>query len=64
MAGIPEACAAVIRTNMPPDFYDHDGPGGKPCGVDEVRMLAANVTESGPSSNHARHRSHAAPTQR
>src|SRR5205085_9715329 len=26
--------AAVIRKNMTPDFYDHDGPGGKPTGVD------------------------------
>jgi hypothetical protein len=26
--------AAVIHTNMTPDFYDHDGPGGKPTGVD------------------------------
>jgi hypothetical protein len=26
--------AAVIRTNMTPNFYDHDGPGGKPTGVD------------------------------
>ena len=25
--------AAVIRKNMSPDFYDHDGPGGKPTGV-------------------------------
>jgi len=25
--------AAVIRQNMTPDFYDHDGPGGKPTGV-------------------------------
>src|ERR1700686_4625032 len=24
----------VIRTNMTPDFLDHDGPGGKPTGVD------------------------------
>jgi predicted ester cyclase len=24
----------VIRTNMTPDFFDHDGPGGKPTGVD------------------------------
>jgi hypothetical protein len=22
--------AAVIRKNMTPDFYDHDGPGGRP----------------------------------
>ncbi|HEY4050614.1 MAG TPA: ester cyclase [Acidobacteriaceae bacterium] len=33
--------AGVIRTNMTPDFYDHDGPGGKPTGVegDEEMML-------------------------
>jgi len=34
--------AAVIRTNMTQDFYDNDGPGGKPAGVegDEQMMLA------------------------
>jgi predicted ester cyclase len=34
--------AAVIRTNMTPEFYDHDGPGGKPTGIDgdEKMMLA------------------------
>jgi hypothetical protein len=26
--------AAIIRKNMTPDFHDHDGPGGKPAGVD------------------------------
>ena len=33
---------AVIRQNMTPDFYDDDGPGGKPSGVegDEKMMLA------------------------
>lgn len=33
---------AAIRKNMTPDFYDHDGPGGKPTGVDgdEQMMLA------------------------
>jgi predicted ester cyclase len=32
----------VIRTNMTADFYDHDGPGGKPTGVegDEAMMRA------------------------
>jgi predicted ester cyclase len=32
--------ADVIRTNMTPDFYDHDGPGGKPTNVmgDEQMM--------------------------
>ena len=34
--------AAVIRRNMTPDFYDHDGPGGKPTGIegDEQMMVA------------------------
>jgi predicted ester cyclase len=32
--------AVVIRKNMTPDFYDHDGPGGKPTGVDgDERMM-------------------------
>jgi predicted ester cyclase len=33
--------ASVIRKNMVPDFYDHDGPGGNPTGVegDEQMML-------------------------
>jgi predicted ester cyclase len=34
--------AVVIRKNMTPDFYDHDGPGGKPTDVsgDEQMMLS------------------------
>ena len=34
--------AEVIRTNMTPDFYDHDGPGGKPTDLrgDEEMMLS------------------------
>jgi len=34
--------AAVIRRNMTPDFHDHDGPGGKPTGIegDEQMMVA------------------------
>jgi hypothetical protein len=33
--------AAVIHKNMTPDFYDHDGPGGKPADAvtDEKMML-------------------------
>jgi len=33
--------ASVIRKNMTPEFLDHDGPGGKPTGVegDEHMML-------------------------
>jgi predicted ester cyclase len=34
--------AAVIRTNMASDFYDHDGPGGKPTGIDgDEQMMVA-----------------------
>jgi hypothetical protein len=25
--------SGIILQNMTPDFYDHDGPGGKPTGV-------------------------------
>jgi predicted SnoaL-like aldol condensation-catalyzing enzyme len=34
--------ASVIHKNMTLDFYDHDGPGGKPTGVDgdEQMMIA------------------------
>src|SRR5215469_8790338 len=34
--------AAVIRRNMTPDFYDHNGPGNKPTDVkgDEEMMVA------------------------
>ena len=34
--------ADVIHKNMTADFYDHDGPGGKPTGVegDQQMMLA------------------------
>ncbi len=33
--------AGVIHKNMTPDFYDHDGPGGMPTGIDgdEAMML-------------------------
>jgi predicted ester cyclase len=38
--------AAVMRKNMTPDFYDHDGPGGKPTGAegDEQMMMAMYKT--------------------
>lgn len=38
--------AAVIRKNMTQDFYDHDGPGGKPTGAegDEKMMLSMYTT--------------------
>ena len=36
--------AAVIRKNMTPDFQDHDGPGGKPTGVDgDEQMMSRHV---------------------
>ncbi|MBV8865321.1 MAG: ester cyclase [Acidobacteriaceae bacterium] len=33
--------AEIIHYNMTPDFYDHDGPGGRPTGIegDEQMML-------------------------
>ena len=33
--------AAVIHKNMTPDFYDHDGPGGRPTDLagDEQMMV-------------------------
>jgi predicted ester cyclase len=33
--------AGVIHNNMTPGFYDHDGPGGKPTGIegDEQMMV-------------------------
>lgn len=34
--------ATVIRENMTPDFLDHDGPGGKPTGVEgDEKMMEA-----------------------
>jgi predicted ester cyclase len=40
--------AAVIRKNMTPDFYDHDGPGGKPCGVDGDEQLMLGMYKTMP----------------
>jgi hypothetical protein len=38
--------ALMIRINMTPDFYDHDGPGGKPTDLDgdEKMMIAMYKT--------------------
>ena len=37
--------AGVIRKNMTPNFLDHDGPGGRPCGVDvDERMMLGMYT--------------------
>ncbi|MBV9765521.1 MAG: ester cyclase [Acidobacteriaceae bacterium] len=37
--------ASVIHKNMTPDFYDHDGPGGKPAdtNIDEQMMLSMYI---------------------
>ena len=35
--------AGVIRKNMTPTFYDHDGPGGKPAGVDGDEQMMVNM---------------------
>ena len=43
---VNERNADVIHQNMTPDFYDHDGPGGKPTGIDgdEQMMLSMYKT--------------------
>ena len=40
--------AAVIRKNMTPDFYDHDGPGGKPTGIDGDERMMLSMYEKMP----------------
>ena len=40
--------AAIIRKNMTADFYDHDGPGGKPCGVDGDEAFMRGMYEAMP----------------
>jgi predicted ester cyclase len=40
--------AAVIRKNMTPDFYDHDGPGGKPTGVDGDEQMMIGMYKTMP----------------
>jgi predicted ester cyclase len=40
--------AAVIRKNMTPDFYDHDGPGGRPTGVDGDEQMMLNMYKALP----------------
>jgi len=40
--------AGVIRKNMSADFYDHDGPGGKPTGVDGDEQMMRNMYQSMP----------------
>jgi predicted ester cyclase len=40
--------AEVIRANMTADFYDHDGPGGKPTGVEGDEQMMRRMYESMP----------------
>ena len=40
--------AAVIRKNMTPDFYDHDGPGGRPTGVDGDEQMMIGMYKTMP----------------
>ena len=40
--------ATVIRKNMSPDFIDHDGPGGKPVGVDEDEQMMLGMYKAMP----------------
>ena len=40
--------AAVIHKNMTPDFYDHDGPGGKPTGVDGDEQMMIGMYKAMP----------------
>ncbi len=40
--------AIVIRKNMTPDFFDHDGPGGKPTGMDGDEQMMVAMYKSMP----------------
>jgi len=40
--------AAVIHKNMSPSFYDHDGPGGKPTGIDGDEQMMLKMYEAMP----------------
>ena len=40
--------ASVIHANMTPDFYDHDGPGGKPTGVDGDEQMMLGMYKAMP----------------
>lgn len=37
--------AEVIRHNMTPDFFDHDGPDSKPAGVEEDERMMRRMYE-------------------
>lgn len=40
--------AAVIRKNMTPDFFDHDGPGGRPTDVAGDEQMMAGMYKAMP----------------
>ena len=40
--------ASVIRKNMTPDFCDHDGPDGKPTGMDGDEQMMIAIYKSMP----------------
>lgn len=40
--------ADVIRKNMTPDFFDHDGPGGKPAGIDGDEQMMLGMYKAMP----------------
>ena len=40
--------AEVIRTNMTPDFYDHDGPGGQPTDAAGDEQMMRRMYEAMP----------------
>jgi predicted ester cyclase len=40
--------ADVIRKNMTPDFYDHDGPGGKPTDVAGDEQMMRSIYKARP----------------
>ena len=40
--------AAVIHRNMTADFYDHDGPGGRPTGIDGDEQMMLKMYDAMP----------------
>jgi predicted ester cyclase len=40
--------SSVIHKNMTPDFHDHDGPGGKPTGVDGDEQMMLGMYKAMP----------------
>ena len=40
--------ASVIHRNMTPDFYDHDGPGGRPAGVESDEQMMVGMYKAMP----------------